>query len=77
MENVLCVPDLQHNLILVQMLNKNGHCVIFENDRMVNINDIDNNSTTKIGHAISDLFHLSMDEAYLANANRTFDEYAL
>ena len=59
------------------MLAKSGHCVIFDNDGMVNINDVDNNSTTKIGHAIGDLFHLSMDEAYLADANGTFDEYAL
>ena len=48
LENVLCVPDLQHNFILVQALNKSGHRVIFENNRMVNINDVDNNSTTKI-----------------------------
>src|SRR5665213_2152327 len=80
LENVLCVPDLQHNLISVQALTKSGHRVIFENDGMVNINDVDNNSTIRIGHAIGDLFHLSTDEAYLANANganRIFDEYAL
>ena len=77
LENVLCVPDLQHNLILVRALTKSRHRVIFENDGTVNINDVDNNSTTKIGHAIGDLFHLSMDKAYLANANGTFDEYVL
>jgi len=45
---------------------------------MVNINDINNNST-KIRHMISDLFHLLMDKAYLAdtNVNGTFDKYAL
>ena len=77
LENVLCIPDLQHNHISVRTLTKSRHRVIFENDGMVNINDIDNNSTTKIGHAIGDLFHLSMDEAYLANANEAFDKYAL
>ena len=58
LENVLCVPDLQHNFISVRALTKSRHHVIFENDGMVNINDINNNSTTKIGHVISDLFHL-------------------
>ena len=80
LENVLYIPDLQHNLISVWALTKSRHRVIFENDGTVNINDVDNNSTTKIGNAIGDLFHLSMDEAYLANANGangTFDEYAL
>ena len=64
----------------MRALTKSGHRVIFENDGTVNINDVDNNSITKIGHAIGDLFHLSTDEAYLANANGangTFDEYAL
>ena len=76
LENVLCIPDLQHNLISVWMLNMSRHCIIFKNDKTVNINDIDNNSiTTKIGHMIGNLFHLSTDEAYLAN--RTFDKYAL
>src|SRR5665213_2339629 len=80
LENVLCVPDLQHNLISVWALTKSSHHIIFENDGTVNINDVDNNSTTKIGHAIGDLFHLSSDEAYLANTNKangTFDKYAL
>ena len=80
LENNIYISDLQHNYISMQMLNNSRYCVIFENDRMVNINDVDNNSITKIGHAIGDLFHLSTDEAYLANANGangTFNEYAL
>src|SRR5665213_316377 len=48
LENVLCIPDLQHNLISVRVLTKSRHRVIFENNGMVNINDVDNNSTTKI-----------------------------
>ena len=77
LENILCISDLQYNLISVWVLNKSMHHVIFKNDGTVNINDVDNNSITKIGHVIGDLFYLSTDEAYLVNANRTFDKYAL
>jgi len=82
LENVLCVPDLQHNLISVRALNKSGTDVIFKSDGTVNISDDDNNNSKQIGHAIGDLFHLSTrqeEEAYLAehSSRRTFDEYTL
>ena len=59
LENVLCIPDFQHNLISVRALNKSGNDVIFKSDGTVSISDDDNNNT-QIGHAIGDLFHLSM-----------------
>src|SRR5271163_1050069 len=82
LENVLCVPDLQHNLISVRALNKSSTDVIFKSDGTVNISDDDNNNSKQIGHAIGDLFHLSTrqeEEAYLAehSSRRTFDEYTL
>ena len=77
LKNVLCVPDLQHNLISVRALNKSGNDVIFKNDgTVINVDETD--KATKIGQTIGDLFHLSTgEEAYLANSTRTFDEYAL
>ena len=79
LKNVLCIPDLQHNLISIRVLNKSGNDITFKSDgTVVSINDDDNNMMT-IGHAIGDLFHLSMqEEAYLAEmSTRIFDEYLL
>src|ERR1700691_2170924 len=64
LDNVLCVPDLQHNLISVRALNKSGNDVIFGSDGAVSISD-DDNKNTQIGQAISDLYHLSKQEAYI------------
>ena len=75
LQNVLYVPELQHNLLSVRALTKDGgKDVIFKKDGTVETVDDDNNSY-KIGQAIGDLYQLTDQNAL--SARSTNDEYSL
>ena len=75
LDDVLYVPDLQHNLISVSALTKEGNDVTFKSDGTVTITTQDEAEPIKIGHAVGNLYQATNSQPYLASAIR--DEYTL
>ena len=69
LRNVLHVPGLRHNLLSVRALTKNGNDVVFKQNGDVEL--INGNNSTKIGHAIGDVFQLKMETAFSANVSNS------
>ncbi|GAC1660287.1 MAG: hypothetical protein PVS3B3_30240 [Ktedonobacteraceae bacterium] len=76
LRDVLYVPGLQHNLISVRALTKDGKDVIFKRDGTVET--IDDENTHRIGQAVGDLYQLTDINALVAtNAMGAFDDYTI
>jgi len=63
LQNALYVPKLNHNLLSVRALNKEGHDVIFHRNGSVVLTDNESSSSYTIGHAIGNLYHLTRETA--------------
>src|SRR5277367_1195143 len=71
--NVLLVPELQHNLISVSAIAKEGNDVTFTHNGSVLINDATKDNPFKIGHIQGNLYHsetnLVSNKACIANCD--------
>ena len=80
LRDVLHVPKLKHNLLSVRALTKERLDVSFRRDGMVLVADEDD-KTYEIGHAVGDLYHLTMTtpEVYTVTTTTTTsqDPYTL
>jgi len=79
LHDVLHVPALQHNLLSVRALNKEGNDVIFKRDGLVELID-GTNRARKLGEAIGDLYHLSGQHSPIvaaASVSTNIDNYTL
>jgi Reverse transcriptase (RNA-dependent DNA polymerase)/Retrotransposon gag protein/Integrase core domain/Chromo (CHRromatin Organisation MOdifier) domain/GAG-pre-integrase domain len=64
LQNVLYVPKLQHNLISVRALTKEGNDILFKRDGTVKL--VNDNETYEIGQAIGNIYQLKMKNNHLA-----------
>ena len=79
LQNVLYVPTLQHNLLLVHILTKEGNDVTFKRGGTVTLTNEDYVSMTIGTAAIDDLYHLTVNtnNSCTFTATTTTSDYTL
>jgi transposase InsO family protein len=77
LQNALYVPKLNHNLLSVRALNKEGHDVVFRRNGSVVLTDNDSSSSYTIGHAIGNLYYVTPEAIQSNLAASTEDPYTI